>query len=378
MGLFRFLFAASVIAVHSGPMFGSFLVGGIIAVEAFFMISGFYMSLILSDKYKKGAKSYMLFLTNRLLRLYPSYFIVVLITILLSLYWAIHGSDNRLVMYFQYFGSMDLFAKLYVIFINIFIFGQDTIMFLGLNPHTGTLFFTPQYYQTVPQIWVMLLAPQAWTLGIELTFYLIAPFIVRLHRNWLIMLLLASFGLRLYLSSTGLDPNPWSLRFFPTEFLFFLLGCLAYRIYVSVKTKKLNEKVLGGLYACFVLLSLVFLFLPTVTIGWFDIRQWLFYLLFFVSMPYIFLLTRKTAWDRNLGKLSYPMYISHSIIIFTLLHYNLGHIYNNYFLGLTALFVTIFFSAILVIFVENPIDKYRQSRVLAVKKKQLTSSKPRD
>jgi peptidoglycan/LPS O-acetylase OafA/YrhL len=369
MGLFRFLFAASVIAVHSGPIFGSYLVGGIIAVETFFMISGFYMSLILTDKYKYGAKTYMLFITNRLLRLYPAYIIVALATLGLSLFWASHGLDNRLIAYFQYFGLMDIFTKIYILFINAFIFGQDTIMFLGLNTQNGSLFFTPHYAETIPQIWVMLLVPQAWTLGLELAFYLIAPFLIKLRTHWIIVLLLASFGLRLLLSWLGFDPNPWSLRFFPTEFFFFLLGCLAHRIYISIKTKKFNKQPLIGLYASFFLVSLFFLFLPTITIGWFDIRVWVYYLLFFAFMPYIFLLTKNASWDRNLGKLSYPMYISHSIIVFAMMVHNIGHFRQNNFFGLTALIITVFISALLVFLVEDPINKYRQRRVLAIKKK---------
>ena len=50
MGLLRFILAASVVLAHSGDFFGFKFTGGLIAVETFFIISGFYMALILDTK----------------------------------------------------------------------------------------------------------------------------------------------------------------------------------------------------------------------------------------------------------------------------------------------------------------------------------------
>jgi len=41
MGILRLLLALSVITAHAGPIFGLTSVGGVMAVETFFMISGF-------------------------------------------------------------------------------------------------------------------------------------------------------------------------------------------------------------------------------------------------------------------------------------------------------------------------------------------------
>ena len=51
MGLIRTLLAISVVLAHSSPIFGIKLVGGQVAVQAFYMISGFYMTLVLNEKY---------------------------------------------------------------------------------------------------------------------------------------------------------------------------------------------------------------------------------------------------------------------------------------------------------------------------------------
>lgn len=66
MGILRLLLAISVIIAHTESVFGVRLVGGVIAVQAFYIISGFYMAMILTEKYI-GKNSYKLFITNRLL-----------------------------------------------------------------------------------------------------------------------------------------------------------------------------------------------------------------------------------------------------------------------------------------------------------------------
>ena len=80
MGLIRFLLAMSVVAAHSAPILGSTLVGGKIAVQSFFLISGFYISLILNEKYPAGLQGNLLFYGNRFLRIYPIYWAVLLLT----------------------------------------------------------------------------------------------------------------------------------------------------------------------------------------------------------------------------------------------------------------------------------------------------------
>ena len=87
MGKIRLLLALSVVAVHGGIIWKFQLVGGHIAVQAFFIISGFYMSLILNEKYIGSNSSYKLFITNRFLRLYPIYWTVLLFTLLLFIFF---------------------------------------------------------------------------------------------------------------------------------------------------------------------------------------------------------------------------------------------------------------------------------------------------
>ena len=96
MGILRFILAITVVIAHSSSVFGCNFVGAQIAVQAFYIISGFYMALILNEKYVGVNGSYKLFISNRFLRLYPIYWTVLLLTIAMSIAVTIHsnGTEN--------------------------------------------------------------------------------------------------------------------------------------------------------------------------------------------------------------------------------------------------------------------------------------------
>jgi len=61
-------------------------IDGTMAVQAFYMISGFYMALVLNEKYIGKAASYRLFISNRFIRLYPNYLIILVLNIFVALF----------------------------------------------------------------------------------------------------------------------------------------------------------------------------------------------------------------------------------------------------------------------------------------------------
>ena len=67
-------------------------------------------------------------------------------------------------------------GALHLVLSNIFILGQDLIFLTGI--FDGNYSFTTDFTQSELPIWAGLLVPQAWTLALEITFYLIAPFIL--------------------------------------------------------------------------------------------------------------------------------------------------------------------------------------------------------
>ena len=83
MGTFRFLLAMSVTLGHFGTVWGYHIMNGRMAVQCFFMISGFLISLVLSQKYDPGtADGRALFYTNRALRFFVPYWSFCLMILL--------------------------------------------------------------------------------------------------------------------------------------------------------------------------------------------------------------------------------------------------------------------------------------------------------
>ena len=66
------------------------MIAGNTAVKAFFIISGFYMTLVLSSKYERKRHSLWLFYSNRVLRIYPMYYATLLAGILLYVAGSFH------------------------------------------------------------------------------------------------------------------------------------------------------------------------------------------------------------------------------------------------------------------------------------------------
>lgn len=366
MGLLRFLLAISVILAHtpSGNIHGISLVGGPVAVEAFFIISGFYITLILNEKYIKANNSYWLFISNRFLRLFPFYWIVLLLTITCSLFINNFNSAvyvGGLGMYQKYGSHLDLSAWFYLVFTHLFIFFQDVAMFLGIDVKLGNLFFTSNFNNSHPQLYRFLLLPQAWSIGLELIFYLIAPFLVRRKTGVIVGFILASMLLKSYFITHGLDNDPWTYRFFPFELMYFLLGTLGYIIYKRFIETQPLPKYLG---------TVLYVGVAIFTICFSSITIKLFYFVYlfsiFIAIPILFKHGKKFKVDRFLGELSYPIYLIHLLVI------NITET-----LGITAhaaiieIFVTIILSVIFIKFIGDKIELLRQGRI--IKQKGITT-----
>ena len=84
MGLLRIILALLVVGSHLGA-FG----GATFAVKAFFIISGFYMALVIDKRYY--ALPISNFYASRLMRLLPTYWVVGLLTLAAEILLAPHG-----------------------------------------------------------------------------------------------------------------------------------------------------------------------------------------------------------------------------------------------------------------------------------------------
>jgi peptidoglycan/LPS O-acetylase OafA/YrhL len=290
------------------------LIPGDTAVQCFFVVSGFYMSMVLNGKYSNA--SYWLFISNRLLRLYPIYFTVLIATLLLTV---------------RVLPGIDPLGWLYFAFSQITIFGQDAEMFLFVNDK-ASLAFTANFHLMHHNLFEFAPIPQAWSLGIELWFYLLAPFILKRSPLFLVSLLAASLLLRLFLQlAFGLSEDPWSYRFFPSELALFLLGAIAHRA---------DRKAL--IVAAIAVAAVLFFNRPggvgrAVSVAFIAVAA--------ISIPWLFAMTKNIEADKFLGELSYPIYLIH-LLVGALISGPRG-----------ALIVTIASSVILYLLVDRPIDR---------------------
>ncbi len=349
MGLIRVLLALSVVFAHSPWHDGYALVGGRNAVQLFYMISGFLITHVLSTN--KNYSDPIRFYVNRGLRIYPTYYAVAFLSLIPAL--------RPHTQFAEFYHQAGATAGTLVAASNVTIFGQDWAMFGAI--HDKVLSFAIDFRQSSPPLYTGLLIPQAWTLGLELTFYAIAPFLLR-SNALIVAALTLSLAVRAYLMVIGIGTeDPWSYRFFPAELSLFLVGALANRfglpIWKHVLATSRLRPVLPASVAFMALLILTYTALPlseaVKTVGLMTI--------FAVLVPLTFLYQSGSQLDRRLGDLSYPIYIGH--ILMTLL---VGMIWRGLHLAPNAAAVTfanivaaIGFAFVLNRLLERPIEHLR-------------------
>jgi peptidoglycan/LPS O-acetylase OafA/YrhL len=299
MGLLRTIFALSVVFSHLGIYT---FVGARNAVQIFYIISGFLISYILVEA--KNYSNVKNFYYNRILRIYPIYYFIVFISLLIY--------PILDIKFFYIIDQAPIIASILLIFSNIFIIGQDWIMFSGIK--NNILIFTTNFYNSEIILFEGLFIQQAWTLGLEVTFYLIAPFIL-FNRKIISTLLIFSILLRIYLIKIGIGlKDPWTYRFFPTELAFFLIGALSHQILYPFYKKILQHNI-------YLASKLSTYFLIIVSLIWFKIpiakyfNSFVLFTLITLLLPLTFFFSANNKWDKYIGDLSYPIYIGHFLII---------------------------------------------------------------
>ena len=168
MGAIRFTLALSVAVWHL-PCAPFRLLNAAVAVLAFFTISGFYMAMVLSEKYP-AAKS---FYAARFLRLYPAYAAVAAFMVL---WFVLTNSPTA----FTTRLPVSLAEQTVLAFLNIAVAGQDFYEF-SRNAFGSGNFLNAQW----------MLVGQAWSLSSEIFFYCLAPFAVRSAARTIALLVLA-------------------------------------------------------------------------------------------------------------------------------------------------------------------------------------------
>jgi peptidoglycan/LPS O-acetylase OafA/YrhL len=309
MGAIRILLALSVVVWHvPGPHIR--LLNAAVAVLLFFVVSGFYMALVINDKYAPSGPGWVKrFYVGRFLRLYPLY--LAMCAVMVAWYWWTHSPNaftSRL--------PVPIGEQLALVLINLGIVGQDLyelMNHIGGEPVRST--FSSGFFNGA-----FMLVGQAWSLSSEIFFYALAPLVVRSPMR-IVAVLAVSLAIRATLVWQGYTTGIWCYWFIPATMCMFTLGSLSYSLYRRIKTWRWSGPIgwcaLLAMTGWAAAISVMYGFaLPVTAVNSLDEpRFWVAYLTFAAFLPFVFCATRRVTIDRLVGDLSYPLYLVHGLVI---------------------------------------------------------------
>lgn len=334
MGIFRLLLALSVLTSHS-PI-GQMFAGGQLAVEGFFVISGFYMALLLhTGRYSSTSTFY----ASRWWRLWPMFLLVTLV--------CLTRRETGTNSWFERVGDQTwpwevlmMISTFFMAGLDVLFYGEWNALLTGVPGGTGNQ---------------LLLIPPAWSLSLELAFVLLAPWLTRLSSATLLSIVVLTETTRQIGLFAGLDPVFWGYRFFPFEAGLFILGILAYR---SWREAPQNYR-LPWQKAALLLLptGLTILAWPLAD----ELKRALWLVMVAGGIPGLFNFTKNSSWDRWLGELSYPVYLWHMFALRMTMQ-PFGK-WDAVPLTLLSAAITIGVSILTIKYLQDPVDRWRHKWV---------------
>lgn len=356
MGMLRLLLALSVLLEHAHGIGGYAMIGGPLAVQCFFIISGFYMGLVLNERYKAPALN-RAFWANRAIRIYGVYFFFLALHLLVFAALQAASGDSPLARYWE--SPLPLSERIALGLLNLTVIGQDLPVWLTVEQ--GHLAWTDRFVATGgSEVFHFMLIPAAWSLSLELLFYALAPFIARRPARQIAALAFLCLGLRGVAAALGYTADPFAYRFFPFELATFLAGVLAYKAWAAYRA--LWDRPAARILAAAVPLAI--LGWPWWAAGWpmdqfFTPPRLILLVLVACGLPAIHAMSHRNRTDRAVGELSYPFYLGHLLV--------LGLVASipalqgrETAIALIALTVTLLLAWLVVRVVDEPIEALRR------------------
>ena len=273
-GSFRLILALAVALAHATVSWGGSHLG-VIAVVSFFMLSGYVVAGLLTPG-SALAKSPTAFYLERAVRLLPLYYAFLLVGLIIAMLGGITTSLDGPGTPIQ------IAAHLLVIPLNYFMIWPE----LGRN----------------------LLLPPAWSLGLEIQFYLLAPWLLR-KPTWLLGTLVVSLGVSTAALLGQLHTDWFGYRLLCGNLYIFLSGVWLCRVH----NQKASPTPLLLVWAYCLALLIITRQLGT----WdtpFTFEVLLGYLLGLPVLALLGKLPRKT-WDDHLGQLAYAGFLGHFAVL---------------------------------------------------------------
>ncbi len=322
MGLYRLMLAMLVAISHTGVKFHGFN-PGVVAVISFFLLSGYVMTQLIRKHYPQPAHAPRFYL-DRAARLFPQYLFYFLLTSLFIYSGGMHTIFTHQLTPLKWLLNIPLLP------LGFYMFGLDGALVI----------------------------PQAWSLGLEMCFYLCIPWLLQCPTRWRHVLAAASLLIFLAAFSGRIDTDLFGYRLLPGTLFIFLAGVAhaengrAARMYrgltlvlaLGLLALALHDETWGRLtYNKEVLLGLS---LGLLALAWLKLRPF-------------------SAIDEFLGNLSYGVFLNHMLIIGWLQQYRGAQTFTatDVMLLLTVCMAAALLSFLLI---ERPALNWRRTLRLSV------------
>lgn len=342
MGMLR-LWLATLILLNPDHIGGGAFVSVLFsppAVEGFFIMSGFYLQQIIHS-IPKHSPWMARFYLSRALRIYPTYWLVLALTFAVTYFAPQFYGIRDATMAQQVFTDPAVSHATRA----AYVLGNISLM------EMPALRASHSYY---------LLVPQAWTLVVEMLFYLCVPLLCTVSWRRLVGLFLLFAFLRYevtrYIWVAGTKPP--QARDFILYLPHFLAGALAFRFYTAQAARRLPLwfKHLMTVGTAAAILTLSVLDTAVLSVLSKQAACTLFVLLVLLASPFLAERFHHSRLDRYVGWLSYPFYLVHLLVGCALsLHFPNG----SWQLGAAAWLGSLLAAVVIVHLVDIPITRYR-------------------
>ena len=312
--------------------------GPLMAVQLFFVVSGVYMAAVFTTKYGSMEKGVRLFFLNRVLRLWPTYLLLLAFT-WLAFVFAGAKIRNDFHVFTLFLTPLTAGDLLYLVPAELLLVGQDVI----------SLDDSLQYLMPVRQ---------SWSIGTELLFYALVPMVAgRRFCLWVApTLIVACFAFKF----AALQTWGWRASYFlpPGNLAYFLLGCCLYHLAHARTMSPWRRRVTPAMQvlgpAAFAGLALAS---PNCH---FESGELLLHFAFLASFSAILVLTfpeKASRFDNYLGNLSYAFYLNHFLVVMLLANFLP---WPRSMLAVAVLVVSVACSIATERFLQRPIDRFRR------------------
>ena len=264
------------------------------------------MALILGKKYPLNRHGLWIFYTNRAARIFPVYWVVLIGAA--AFYGGALILTQRMPERFQWYnllregGHSGFLAGLGLS--QVILFGLD---WFSLFDFQGSILGLGGTVSGGKTAGFLCLVPQAWSLAVELMFYLFAPLLVQARTRWLIVLCgiitLIRTSLSIWKPHESLSLNYF---WFPLQLPLFLLGIFSYRwMKMSTNYWRIRWIRITGVGMAFMIIM---------GYGWIPVgvAPILSCGAIGLFIPALFHIEGKVG--EFLGELSYPIYVVHILV----------------------------------------------------------------